>query len=435
MNKYTDNIISKILGDFWISRFTNSTLISWVKEAHYRLTRRLFKLSDCAECSVSLSKGSPAPTPYTLTINVADCSTSIGRVGEYSMSGMVQNIIPVRTILIPNTLDHEPEIIVSGKGKNRLVFVHGINMRVDDTYIELYLPASSELVMDVVYTDTGVSSVYVFDIIDNRNKFCHVNHSYILDTDVDLLPEQVSNTLWRAYTQGLRELDVRSLISASADNDIADTESYVQDVWREGKYNYVLTTDSRLYRGVGSPLVSRGSRISKGDFIFYGVYSFNRETVPHPKYIPSLTISTAYGYAEAINKSMPTIPTSTDYIPAIINDKWIDAMKKSSGHRPLMIDTPDNVNPLEYVIKRILPRHFYIYSIPDSNSISMNALDATVKIIQESQPSAGACCIYRRCRSLAAVCVPTIRCSASVYVNTCVVTATLSPCTPIVNVV
>ena len=426
MNNRCNNLLSAILGSFWDTLSGASHIVAWVKESHYRLTRGINNIAKLVSATVRIQETQYVLDTTTVYEPVASCKLSIGRILDYPMNGYIQKSLDIKTILIRRKSSDNIKVLVSGD----LVFIPGINMKIDDRYLELYLPNAEDVTTDTVFD--GDSLIYTYKLSETKksNTSHTSNHSCILETGLNHMPINMARILWESSISGMSRAHVSSLLSYTINNECADASGMVIDVWREHSYYYVATSYGKVHRGVGIPLVIRGSSVEAGTSLFGGLRQFDKSRLPHAMYIPSIHITTADGPAEAINEEMPLIDTGRDYIPDISNNAWCTRMCADTS-RGIMIPKTlgiHAINPAHYTITNLLPASFVLYCIDANKDIDWKSLDTVLESVMRTFPASGSCCVYmqgsRKAGVTTSVCIVQPTCSVSVSCN--VVTPSVS---------
>lgn len=427
MNNRCNNLLSAILGSFWNTLSDASPIVAWVKESHYRLTRGINNIAKVVRAAVRIQETQDVLNTTTVYEPVASCKLSIGRILDYPMTGYIQKSLDIRTILIRRESSDNIRVLVS----DDLVFIPGINMKIDDRYLELYLPNVKDVATDTVFD--GDSLIYTYKLSETKkSNISHTsNHSCILETELDRMPINMARVLWESSISGMSRSHVGSLLSYAINNECADASGMVIDVWREHSYYYVATSSGKVHRGVGIPIVTRGSSVEAGTILFGGLRQFDKSRLPLAMYIPSIHITTADGPAEALNEEMPLIDTGRDYIPDINNTAWCARMCADTSRGIMIPKTLDihAINPAHYTITNLLPASFVLYCIDTNKDIDWKSLDTILESIMRTLPASGSCCVYMQGSRRASI-------TTSVYMvhPTCSVSASCNVVTPPVSI-
>ena len=382
-------LIPRILGSFWDKLFHDSGLVKFIKDTHYRLSKPLYEYFDSVDKGSSCLSDAAQYTYEYKSIPVDDCIISTSTINDYVLEGTVYQHSKIRTLAIPTYRIGKPAVVISGH-----TWVAGINMAINDDYVTLYMPSTSDLITDVRVMSGQAINNYILYVCNKSNRSIYRNYSELVGIDLDRVSDTVRKTLWKSSVLGSRESDVNSLLSYLIGNDVSLSNTTIQELWREcGKY-LVSTTDGHVYSGCGIPIVRVGSTVHVGDLLFYGLHKFDKHTLPHTNYVPSLTIKTSVGDILARNAVIKPIATNKGYIPDMCNKTWSDKISELSN-RKIMLESGDPINPLHYAMKRILPPSGYIYSISDIECTDGSTVKTITDHVSNGIPSSGVSPIYR----------------------------------------
>lgn len=378
------------MGSFWDRSFHDSVFVNFIKDIHYKLSRRMDALSDSIAIGSSCLSSGKYYQYDTIRVPVDACTMSTKSISNYTMSGSVYQHSPVRTLQIPKSIIGEPYVVISGH-----TWVRNINMDIKDQFVTLYVPYNVDLVTDVMLDGSELVNSYVIKKGTTIPYKTYSNYSTLLGIDLDRIHSSVRKVIWRSSVLGLREADVNFLLSYLVGNEVAMSDSTVSEVWEECGHYMISTVDGNVYSGHGVPIVSVGDPVVVGDLLFYGVHKFDRHKLPHPEYIPELTIRTSCGDIIARNDIIPPIKTPYDYIPDMCNKEWEDKLYGTSN-RKSMLDSDRSINPLHYAIQKLIPASGCIYRIDELQCNDNYTIKVIIDHIYNGVLSSGLILVYGR---------------------------------------
>ena len=382
--------MSSIFGHFWDRIFSDGHIVSWVKYAHYTLKDRLIGLLHEAESGVSV-RSMDSVVLYLKAIDVPtnECIINRGTIGTFNMGGLVHQSSHISSISIPKKYINNGYIIQNSVNNPENIWVVGTNAMVVGEYVALYTLPDNGLEVTADTIDGKLVPVYRIYVWARCDKTIYTeNLGTLCGFNLGRYTRTVRQALWEAYTKGVSDKVVNTVLSNAVGNEVCLNDSTVVDIWREDKLHYILCSDDKIYAGEGLPARSIGDRVCKGDVLFTGLNRFDSTTIPSPADVPCITINSNGYLLYAVNDSISTIPGHIGTIPNMGNDSWVTAVVQAQkdGIVPKLSDS-STVNPASYALTQLLPGALTIYTV-NNVKYEQHELSDLLKLFDLTYPTA-----------------------------------------------
>lgn len=362
MNNRWSIYLSKIFGYFWDRVFKDQQFLSGVKKGLGYAAEDLCDTYDRSKSSrfIQDTQDMYVRMEYT-TVPADDCIFNYCPITAYEDGDIIGKESTVRSVAIPIKYTHRCLTMQDSLTDPSHLWVTGFNMCHNDKYTILYLKPATELKQYPEIVDGSLVATFkLYKTYKLSYNAKNDTFGVLMNADVSNMQDSDIQSLWKVYTKGPVISEVAKLVASMTGSDVATSDGYVVDIWKElGKW-CIMDSNSKIYTGCTPPAVKLQDEIHPGSILFEGMSVLDIFNTPSAEELPALFIPCPQGTIKAVNAVIPALTADINgqikYIPDMGNPEWTaEVMQYLKDHPDVTLLTSPECNPLQYIIDNVCP--------------------------------------------------------------------------------